>query len=75
MVGQGSLPRRLRLLISIDTEARMNRTYLNAHSLGSGAVYLINALEGKLNKKVFCKKYGVDLVRFTHHEKAILHTR
>lgn len=37
-----------------------------------GTVHLINALEGKARKKVFCKKYGVELARFTHHAQSVL---
>lgn len=36
------------------------------------SVRLINALEGKERKKVFCKKYGVELARFTHHPQGII---
>ena len=39
-----------------------------------GAVHHINALQGKTLKKVYCKKYGVELVRFTHHEQSVLCT-
>ncbi|KAM3577868.1 hypothetical protein VYU27_000409 [Nannochloropsis oceanica] len=37
-----------------------------------GTVHLINALEGKARKKLFCKKYGVELARFTHHAQSVL---
>lgn len=40
----------------------------------AATINLINALEGKARKKIKCKKYGVELARFTHHEQCIIHT-
>jgi len=36
------------------------------------SVNLYNCLEGKKKKVIFSKKYGVDLVRFTHHPNAVI---
>jgi len=36
------------------------------------SVNLYNCTEGKKKKVVYSKKYGVDLVRFTHHPNAII---
>jgi COMPASS component SWD2 len=33
---------------------------------------LYNCTEGKKKKVVYSKKYGVDLVRFTHHQNAVI---
>eukprot|EP00612_Vaucheria_litorea_P008502 CAMPEP_0171471916 /NCGR_PEP_ID=MMETSP0946-20130122/986_1 /TAXON_ID=109269 /ORGANISM="Vaucheria litorea, Strain CCMP2940" /LENGTH=358 /DNA_ID=CAMNT_0012001491 /DNA_START=18 /DNA_END=1095 /DNA_ORIENTATION=+ len=35
-------------------------------------ITLFNAVEGKKRKTLRCMKYGVGIVRFTHHEKSVL---
>jgi COMPASS component SWD2 len=37
-----------------------------------GCVQIYNTFEASITRKLYCKEYGVDLVRFTHHQNAVL---
>eukprot|EP01084_Bolivina_argentea_P297327 512206_1 len=36
------------------------------------SITLINALEGKIRKTIYSKKYGANVVRYTHHDQSVL---
>ena len=44
--------------------------------IGAGnddSMHVYDVKEGKFNKSVASKKYGVHLARFTHHSRQVLH--
>eukprot|EP00611_Tribonema_gayanum_P009646 TRINITY_DN1946_c0_g1_i2.p1 TRINITY_DN1946_c0_g1~~TRINITY_DN1946_c0_g1_i2.p1 ORF type:complete len:378 (+),score=134.34 TRINITY_DN1946_c0_g1_i2:125-1135(+) len=61
----------VRPVISMDFHEQ-GELVVTAHA--DSSITLINALEGKIRKTVHCQKYGVGLVRFTHHDQSVLVT-
>ena len=43
-----------------------------AVSSDDGTLHIYNAMTASVNKNIFCKKYGIDLVKYTHVESSVI---
>ena len=43
-----------------------------AVSSDDGTLHIYNAMTASITKNIFCKKYGIDLVKYTHIESSVI---